>query len=105
LLSDFTMSKRQRTDDAQEDAQIQPPKRSTFWFDDGNVILQAENTQFRVHRSLMSLHSNVFKDMFSMPQPTDTMTMRSVDGCPVITLFDKASDLEYILSIFYENIR
>ena len=92
-------------DDAQEGAENQPLQISRFWFDDGNVILQAENTQFRVHRSLLSLHSNVFKDMFSMPQPTDTTTAPNADGCPVITIFDKASDLEYVLSIFYENIR
>jgi hypothetical protein len=43
--------------------------------------------------------------MFNMPQPTDTTSTLNVDGCPVITLSDKANDLEYVLSIFYENIR
>ncbi|KIM44191.1 hypothetical protein M413DRAFT_443222 [Hebeloma cylindrosporum] len=104
-MSENPPLKRQRTDDAQEDAETQPLQRSRFWFDDGNVILQAENTQFRVHRSVLSLHSNVFKDMFSVPQPTDPTTMSIADGCPVITLSDKASDLEYVLSVFYENIR
>ena len=104
-MSDTLPLKRQRTDDAQEDAQTQLLQRSRFWFDDGNVILQAENTQFRAHRSLLSLHSNVFKEMFAMPQPTDTTTTPNVDGCPVITLSDKASDLEHFLSILYENIR
>ena len=94
--------KRKRTDDAQKDAEIQ---RSRFWFDDGSVILQAENTQFRVHCSVLSLHSNVFKDMFNMPQPTDTTTVPNADSCPVIALFDKASDLEHVLSILYENFR
>jgi len=101
-MSDLPPLKRQRTDDAQKDTETQ---RSRFWFDDGNVILQTENTQFRVHRSLLSLHSNVFNDMFSVPQPTDTTTIPDVDGCPVIPLSDKTSDLEHILSIFYENIR
>jgi len=105
----FTMSdnhalKRQQTD-PQEEAQTQPLQKSRFWFDDGNVILQAENTQFRVHRSLLSMHSNIFKDIFSVPQPTDTTTTLNVDGCPVITLSDKADDLEHVLSIFYETIR
>ena len=95
----------QRMDDAQEGPETQLLQRSRFWFDDGNVILQAENAQFRVHRSLLSLHSNVFRDMFSMPQPTDITTMLNVDGCPVITLLDRASDLEHVLSVFYENIR
>ncbi|KAJ7018360.1 hypothetical protein C8F04DRAFT_1303474 [Mycena alexandri] len=34
-----------------------------FWFDDGNVVLQAENTRFRVHWSLLCLHSSVFRGM------------------------------------------
>lgn len=104
-MSDNPLLKRQRTDDIQEDAENQLLQRSRLWFDDGNVILQAENTQFRVHRSLLSLQSNVFKDMFSMPQPMDTATTLNVDRCPIITLSDKASDLEHVLSIFYENIR
>jgi hypothetical protein len=104
-MSDNPPLKRQRRDDVQEDTETQPLQRSRFWFDDGNVILQAENTQFRVHRSLLSLHSNVFKDMFSMPQPMDTATTLNVEGCPIITLSDKASDLEHVLSIFYENVR
>lgn len=104
-MSDNPLLKRQRTDDIQEDAENQLLQRSRFWFDDGNVILQAENTQFRVHRSLLSMQSSVFKDMFSMPQPMDTATTLNVDRCPIITLSDKASDLEHVLSIFYENIR
>ena len=104
-MSDNLPLKRQRTDDAQEDAETQVLQRSRFWFDDGNVILQAQNIQCRVHRSMLSLHSNVFKDVFNMPQPTDTMSILNVGGCPVIALSDEANDLEYVLSIFYENIR
>ena len=46
------------------------PSRSTdFWFDDGNVVLQVESTLFRVHRSILSMRSEVFQGMFSVPQP------------------------------------
>ncbi|KIM44192.1 hypothetical protein M413DRAFT_376539 [Hebeloma cylindrosporum] len=104
-MSENPPLKRQRTDDAQCASETQPLQRSRFWFDDGNVILQAENTQFRVHRSVLSLYSNIFKAMFSVPHPTGTTTMPNVDGCPVIALPDNASDLEHVLSIFYGNIR
>jgi hypothetical protein len=39
-------------------------RRSEIWFEDGNVILQAGHTQFRVHRGIIALHSRVFKGMF-----------------------------------------
>ena len=77
--------------------------RSKYWFDDGNIILQAENTQFRVHRSLLSNQSVVFSDMFSMPQPMALDPL--VDGCPVVFLSDKADDLELVMAIFYDNFK
>ncbi|CAA7261832.1 unnamed protein product [Cyclocybe aegerita] len=78
--------------------------RSTnFWLDDGNIILQAENTQFRVHKSMLARQSSIFKDMFSIPQPSEPLDP-VVEGCPVVTLSDKASDVDCILSIFYDNV-
>lgn len=40
-----------------------------MWLDDGNIILHVENTQFRVHRSVLAMNSMVFQDMFGIPQP------------------------------------
>ncbi|KIM49688.1 hypothetical protein M413DRAFT_114305 [Hebeloma cylindrosporum] len=85
----------------------QPPpfQSALYWFDDGNVILQIETKQYRVHRSLLSRHSKVFKDMFSLPQPAMDPGPITSDGCPVIFLCDKATDLEHALSVIYDNIR
>ncbi|KAJ7935112.1 hypothetical protein B0H13DRAFT_1474520, partial [Mycena leptocephala] len=63
-------------------------------FDDGSVVLQAENTQFRVHWSILSIHSSVFHDMQGLPQPPD---QDSIEGCPVVQLSDLAADVEHIL--------
>ncbi|KDR70183.1 hypothetical protein GALMADRAFT_127833 [Galerina marginata CBS 339.88] len=78
-----------------------------FWFQSGDVVLHVENTQFKVHREMLSLHSNVFKDTFSMPQNADRRHLEDafVDGCPVVPLSDKASDVEVMLSIFYYNFQ
>ncbi|KAJ7635363.1 hypothetical protein FB45DRAFT_911342 [Roridomyces roridus] len=77
--------------------------RSKIWYTDGSVILQAEQTQFRVHSSVLSLHSTVFKDMFEVvcgDGPFDTR----VDGCPVVPLFeDTAQDVEIVLEILYDH--
>ncbi|KDR67627.1 hypothetical protein GALMADRAFT_79593 [Galerina marginata CBS 339.88] len=94
-------AKRQRTYECPDE---EITRASRFWFDDGNVVLQAENRQYRVHRSMLSRHSNIFRDMFNMPQPCEPAEP-SVEGCPLILLTDEAEDLEQVLSIFYDNIR
>ncbi|KDR79559.1 hypothetical protein GALMADRAFT_63337 [Galerina marginata CBS 339.88] len=77
-------------------------KRSSYWFDDGNIILQAENTQFRVHRSILAQNSNVFRDMFSLPQSSDEEP--SIEGCVVVRVADKPHQWEYLFSILYDNV-
>ncbi len=87
--------KRRRTeaDTAESDSTCLPDnaveRSAQFWFDDGNVVLQAEATRFRVHRSILSHHSSVMKDCFKCPQPEDTPT---VEGCPLVHLQDAAKD-------------
>lgn len=41
------------------------------WKDYGNIVLAAEGKYFRVHRSILSAHSEVFKDMFACPHSND----------------------------------
>src|ERR1700734_3586787 len=75
--------------------------RSTdYWFDDGNVVLQVESTLFRVHRSILSMHSEVFRGMFSVPQPV-AVDGDLVDNCPVVQLPDRAVDWTHVLKAFY----
>lgn len=72
------------------------------WFDDGNIILVAEGKCFKVYRGMLSLHSPIFKDMFSCPQPVDQEEMDG-EGCPVIHLqHDSASEVQHVLrALFY----
>ncbi|KAH9922090.1 uncharacterized protein B0H18DRAFT_879687 [Fomitopsis serialis] len=65
-----------------------------FWFKDGNVVLQAGGVAFRVYQGSLSLNSEVFAGLFSVPQPTLTDTF---DGCPVIELADHPDDLRHLL--------
>lgn len=48
-----------------------PYKRGEVWLDDGNVVLVAGGTAFRVHQSILSRNSDIFRDMFTVPQPAD----------------------------------
>ncbi|CAA7266029.1 unnamed protein product [Cyclocybe aegerita] len=78
--------------------------RSRFWFDDGNIVLQAESTQFKLHRSVLASQSPVFRDIFSIPQPTDS-NEATVDGCPVVHLQDSEEDIENLCGLLYDTLR
>ncbi|KAJ7502960.1 hypothetical protein B0H11DRAFT_612659 [Mycena galericulata] len=84
-------AKRRRT----EDASI---TRSDIWYADGSVVLQSQNTQFRVHWSILGQQSSFFRDMHGLPQPPD---QPSVDGCPVVELQDDAADIEHLMTSLY----
>ncbi|KAF7370392.1 BTB domain-containing protein [Mycena sanguinolenta] len=72
--------------------------RSDLWFDDGNVVLQAEDIQFRVHWGVLALHSSFFHDLKALPQPAD---QPSVDDCPIVELSDAPDEVEYVLRALY----
>ncbi|KAJ7134262.1 hypothetical protein C8R44DRAFT_869924 [Mycena epipterygia] len=66
----------------------------------GDIVIQVESTQFRVHRDSLSNHSSVFGDMFSLPQSPNEAT---VEGCPIVHLTgDSVQDVEIILAAFYD---
>jgi hypothetical protein len=74
--------------------------RSEIWYEDGNIILQAETTQFRVYRGILGDSSQVFRDMFNLPQPVGELL---VEGCPVVHLSDSAEDWGYVLNSLYKR--
>ncbi|KAF7370305.1 BTB domain-containing protein [Mycena sanguinolenta] len=76
--------------------------RSETWLRDGNVVLQAANTQFRVHWSVLSLNSSVFRDIEGLPQPFGEPT---VDGCPVVKVEDDPADVDYLLKALLHSVR
>ncbi|KAH9481024.1 hypothetical protein JR316_0005543 [Psilocybe cubensis] len=59
----------------------QTARSAEFWFEDGNIIIQAEKTQFRVYRGVLSRHSVYFKNLFGEPESNDKCL---VDGCSVV---------------------
>ncbi|CAE7230872.1 unnamed protein product [Rhizoctonia solani] len=47
-----------------------PRKHTKYYFDDGNVIfLTSDRTLFRLHKSILRLHSTFFDDMFENAHP------------------------------------
>ncbi|KAF7340554.1 hypothetical protein MSAN_02126900 [Mycena sanguinolenta] len=92
-------TKRPRVDDGPSSSVI----RSKVWYSDGSVVLQAETTQFRVHASILSAASAVFKDMFQIAQAPSNADSQ-VEGCPLVQLYDDtAQDVELVLGTLYDR--
>ncbi len=82
--------------DAFRDAIYGLKRSENFWIPDGNIMLVAGETAFRVYRGLLTLQSTVFADMFAS---SSYNAEESHDGCPVIRLTDSAQDLAHLLCV------
>ncbi|KAJ7494271.1 hypothetical protein B0H11DRAFT_1802506 [Mycena galericulata] len=83
-----------------DDSEPQPPKRvEDLWFEDGNIVVQAENSQFRVYRGVLAARSTVFQNMLSFPQPPE---LELVEGCPLVRLHDYATEVTAFLKAIFE---
>ena len=79
-----------------------PVRRSKIWLSDGNIVIQAEGLQFKVHQGYLARLSTVFADVFSMPQPIGGL-QPEVDGCNILQLQDSAQGLTVVLSEIYDR--
>ncbi|RPD55047.1 hypothetical protein L227DRAFT_510624 [Lentinus tigrinus ALCF2SS1-6] len=87
-----------------------PSRDADIWLEDGNLVLIAGDTAFRVHKSQLSRHSDVFNGLLGMPQHlVDDVIPPSLadmcDGCTVIHLSDTAYDIKRLLHALYDGAR
>ncbi len=86
-----------------------PPSapHEVLWLPDGNVILATESFLFKVHKSILSMQSSVFKDMLDPPTVDGSeighngawMMPEQYEGLPLVTLVgDKGQDVEQFMS-------
>ncbi|KAI0938373.1 hypothetical protein AcV5_000067 [Taiwanofungus camphoratus] len=73
-----------------------------FWYMDGSVVLVAGETAFRVHQGVLAQNSDVFRDLFTVPQPANH---EKIDDCPVVHLFDLPEELRHLLRVLYMGRR
>ena len=73
-----------------------------FWFNNGNIVLHVELCLFHVHHRILLIHSEIFRKMFSFPQPT-AADGDVVKGCFVIHLHNRAVDWTHVLEAFYSG--
>ena len=87
----------------QEDLEAQinlaTPSLEPFDIPDANFIIRSsDNVNFRVHKSVLALASPFFKDLLSLPQPSDGETF---DGLPIVQLSETSELLSSLVSMFY----
>ena len=63
------------------------------------VLVSSDGVHFHVHKSILSVSSPFFHDMFSLPQPTDGGEL--VDGLPVVCLSEDAEVLRNLVTLLY----
>ncbi|EIW56891.1 uncharacterized protein TRAVEDRAFT_128265 [Trametes versicolor FP-101664 SS1] len=71
-----------------------------FWFEDGSIILIAGDVEFRIFKGILADYSPVFRDMFSLPQPSSQGTPTATAACPIVHLSDSPEDLRHVLRVF-----
>ncbi|KAI0690218.1 hypothetical protein BC835DRAFT_1307999 [Cytidiella melzeri] len=74
---------------------------SDFWFADGNIILISGHAAFKVHRGQLERHSEVFRDLFSIPQPP---VQDLIEGCAWVELYDPPGDILCLLKALYDGL-
>ena len=68
-------------------------------FSDADVVVQSSDfVNFRIHKAILASSSQFFKDMFSLPQPSDSET---VDGLPVVRLSEDAELVRALVTVLY----
>ncbi|KAJ6575574.1 hypothetical protein DFH09DRAFT_1361764 [Mycena vulgaris] len=78
-----------------------PPTRAEgLWFDDGNLVLQAGNSLFRVAKGILGARSSIFSDLFTLPQHGEADIF---EGCPFVRLPDSAEDITPFLKAIFDS--
>lgn len=71
-----------------------------FWFSDGSIVLCVDKMLFRVHQTILGKHSEVFEDLFTLPQPIKEEEM--VEGCRVVMMHDSKEEFGDLLNAIYD---
>ncbi|CEL59665.1 hypothetical protein RSOLAG1IB_03598 [Rhizoctonia solani AG-1 IB] len=71
--SENSHSQPESESEPQSDSKLGPEPESkqeafqtSHFYDDGNIMFDIRGTMFKVHKSILALYSEVFKDMFSL---------------------------------------
>lgn len=77
-----------------------PTPHPDFWLYDGSIVLSVESCLFRVHQTILASHSEIFCDLFTVPQPVEDEG-EMVEGCRIVHLPDSENDFVDLLNAIY----
>lgn len=90
------------THDGNLESQVEH-RSEEVWFEDGNIVLRAQDVLFRVYKGILSRESPVFMDLFKLPQPEQQKEVHEESGCPVVEVQEKAEDMEMFLTVLLDS--
>ncbi|KAJ6567043.1 hypothetical protein B0H19DRAFT_717201 [Mycena capillaripes] len=79
---------------------IEPQPVQELWFEDGNIVIEAGKSQYRVYQAFLAARSSVFQDMFAFPQPPDSELF---EGCPLVRLPDPDVEVTPFLKAIFDS--
>jgi BTB/POZ domain len=102
----FLSSKRPRIHKTISGDEIETYESPDLWFDDGNIIIRTVLSRkayivYKVHKSILTSHSNVFHDLFDGPQAAFDIASERYEGLSVIDLQDSPSEMNDFLKALY----
>ena len=84
-------------------AEMPPERCSDVWYNDGNVVLQAEHMLFKVYLGILQAQSPFFRDMFTLPQQDSNLSEKYED-CPLVVMQgDRAADVRVFLKALLDS--
>jgi len=72
-----------------------------FYFEDSQVVLQAGEKKYKIHRYFLTRESEFFNDLFSLPQSGDSATVEGSDDNPINLPETPTAEIENLLRFFY----
>ncbi|KIP03702.1 hypothetical protein PHLGIDRAFT_37291 [Phlebiopsis gigantea 11061_1 CR5-6] len=72
-----------------------------LWYNDGTVVLQAENMLFKVYRGILEEQSPFFADLFTLPQ-RESNESEKYEDCPLVPMTDPAADVRVFLKAIFD---
>jgi hypothetical protein len=80
-----------------------------FWFDDGSVVIRVQDRLYKIHKSLLSRHSDFFAHCHPVTKPSDDVLRRvpPTDCDYIVVDPDRrvlANDVEVLLEHLYHDV-
>ncbi|KAH8826449.1 hypothetical protein DL96DRAFT_1608011 [Flagelloscypha sp. PMI_526] len=75
-----------------------------LYFADGNIVLVASSTAFKVHKCQLARQSDMFSDLFHVASDTNNPGDEWFDGVAKVVLHDDSDDVAFFLKAIYDGL-